>query len=96
MIQSNTSSPWESGVSFESQGGWWQLKSPRMKKFLEEGGMEGKKESVLPFVGEKQMEGGINIKKRERGGAVMRNVDPYIIRVGIKRRKKGGRKLRKG
>ena len=36
--------------------------------------------------------GGIHIKKRERGGVV----DPYIIRVGIKRRKRGGRKFRKG
>ena len=38
---------------------------------------------------------GVNIKKRERGGVVKRDVDPYIIRVGIKRRKKGGRKFRK-
>ena len=40
--------------------------------------------------------GGIHIKKRERGGVVKRNVDPYIIRVGIKLRKRGGRKFRKG
>ena len=38
--------------------------------------------------------GGIHIKKRHRGGVVKRNVDPYIIRVEIKRRKRGGRKFR--
>ena len=40
--------------------------------------------------------GGVHIKKGEQGGVVKRNVDPYIIRVGIERRKKGGRKFRKG
>ena len=40
--------------------------------------------------------GGIHIEKRERGGVVKRDVDPYIIRVGIKQRKRGGRKFRKG
>ena len=61
-----------------------------MKRFLEKGGMEGEKESVLPSVGEERIGGGgIDIKKRERGG-----VDPYIIRVRIKRRKRGGRKFR--
>ena len=39
--------------------------------------------------------GDIHIEKRERGGAIKRDVDPYIIRVGIKRRKRGGRKFRK-
>ena len=34
--------------------------------------------------------GSVHIKKWERGG----DVDPYIIRVGIKRRKIGGRKFR--
>ena len=38
--------------------------------------------------------GGVHIEKREREGVVYRNVDPYIIRVGIKRRKRGGRKFR--
>ena len=40
--------------------------------------------------------GGIHIKKSHRGGVVKRDVDPYIIRVGIKQRKRGGRKFRKG
>ena len=31
----------------------------------------------------------IHIEKRERGGVVKRDVDPYVIRVGIKRRKRG-------
>ena len=37
--------------------------------------------------------GGIHIKKRERGGVVERNVDPYIIRVGIKQRKRARQKV---
>ena len=39
--------------------------------------------------------GSAHIKKRERGGVVKRDGDPYIIRVGIKRKKRG-RKFRKG
>ena len=39
--------------------------------------------------------GGVHIKKRERGEVDNRDVDPYIIRVGIKRRKRGDRKFRK-
>ena len=57
--------------------------------------MEEEKESVLPSIGRSKL-GGIHIKKRERGEVVERNVDPYIIRVGIKQRKRGGRKFRKG
>ena len=52
MTQSNTSSPRGSVVPLESQRVGWQLKSPRMKRFLEEGRIEGEKESVLPSVGE--------------------------------------------
>ena len=58
--------------------------------------MEGEKESVLPSVREERIGGGVHTKKRERGGFVKRNVDPYIIRVGINQRKRGGRKFRKG
>ena len=36
----------------------------------------------------------VHIKKRERRGVVKRNVDPYIIRIRIERRKRGGRKFR--
>ena len=57
--------------------------------------MEVEKESVLSSIGEEQIVGNVHIKKRERG-VVKRDVDPYIIRVGIKRRKSGGRKFRKG
>ena len=39
--------------------------------------------------------GDVLIKKRHQGGVVKRDVDPYIIRVGIERRKRGGRKFRK-
>ena len=58
--------------------------------------MEEEKESVLPSVGEEQIGGSVHIKKREQGGVVKKDVDSYIIRVGIKRRKRGGRKFRKG
>ena len=40
--------------------------------------------------------GGIHIEKREQGGVVKRDVDLYIIRVGIKRKKRECRKFRKG
>ena len=56
--------------------------------------MEGENESVLPSVGEERIGGGVHIKKREQGGVVKRNVDPYIIRARIERRKRGGRKFR--
>ena len=47
--------------------------------------MEGEKESVLPSVAEEQIGGGGEyIEKREQGGAVKRDVDPYIIRVKIR------------
>ena len=57
MTQSNTSSPLGSEVSFESHRGLWQLKSPRMKRYLEEGRMDGEKELVLLSVGEEQIRG---------------------------------------
>ena len=40
--------------------------------------------------------GGIHIKKREQRRVVKRDVDRYIIRVGIKRRKSGSRQFREG
>ena len=43
MNQSNTSSPRTSEVFLESQRGRWQLKPSGMKRFLEEGRMEGEK-----------------------------------------------------
>ena len=39
---------------------------------------------------------GLHIKKRERGGVVKRDVDCCMVRVGIKQRKRGGRKFREG
>ena len=38
---------------------------------------------------------GVYTLRKERGGVVQRDVNPNIIRVGIKRRKSGGRKFRK-
>ena len=58
--------------------------------------MEGEKESVLPSVGKERIRGGVHIEKKERGGVVKRDVNPYIIRVWIERRKRGGRKFEKG
>ena len=40
--------------------------------------------------------GNKNVKKREQRGVVRTDVDPCIIRVGIKQRKSGRRKFRKG
>ena len=64
MTQSNTSSPRGSEVPLETQRERWQLKSPRMKRFLEEERMGREKESVLSSVGEERMGGGgVQIKK---------------------------------
>ena len=49
---SNTYSPRGSALPFECQRGRLQLKSPRMKRFL-----EGEKELVMPFVGKKRIGG---------------------------------------
>ena len=57
MTQLNTSSLQASEVPLESQRGWWQLKSQRMKRFLEEKRLEGEKESILPSVGEERIGG---------------------------------------
>ena len=35
----------------------------------------------------------VHIKKSYGGGVVERDVDPYIIRVGVKRVERGGRKF---
>ena len=53
MTQSNTSSPRGSKVPYKFHKRSWQLKSTRMKRFME----EEEKESVLPSVGEEQIEG---------------------------------------
>ena len=39
------------------------IKVPRMKRFLEEGRIEGEKESVLPSVGEEQIGGAYTLRK---------------------------------
>ena len=63
MTHSNTSSLRDSEVPLESQRGGWQLKSLRMKRFVEEGRMEGEKESVLPSVGEERIGGAYTLRK---------------------------------
>ena len=57
MTQSNTSSPLGSEVPLESQRERWQLKFPRMKRFLEEERIEGEKQLVLLPVGEELIGG---------------------------------------
>ena len=58
MTQLNTSSPRGSEITLVSQRAIdGKLNSPRMKRFLEEGRMEGKKKSVLPSVGEERIGG---------------------------------------
>ena len=58
--------------------------------------MEGGKESALPSIEVERIGGSVHIKKRERGGVVKRDVDSYMIKVGIKQRKRRDRKFRKG
>ena len=60
---------------------------------ISDGGREGIG-SVIRWGGANR--GGVHIEKRERGGVVKRDVDPDIIRVGIKRKEKEGRKFREG
>ena len=55
MTQSNTSSPLGSEVPFEAKSVRWQLKSPKMKRYLEEERMQGKKKSVLLSVVEERI-----------------------------------------
>ena len=62
MTQLNTSSLRGSEVTLESQRERWQLKSTRMKRFLEEERMEGEKESVLPCVGEERIGGAYTLR----------------------------------
>ena len=62
-----------------------------MKRFLEEERIEREKESVLPSVREEQIGGAYTLRN-----VVKRDVDSYIIRVGIEGRKRGGGKFRKG
>ena len=77
MTQSNTPSPRWSEVLVESHRGSWQLKSARMKRFLE----EGKKESVLLFVKERIVGAYTLIRARR---SCLRDVDRYIVRLGAK------------
>ena len=72
------------------------MKSFRMKRFLEEERMEGEKESVLPSIGQQQIGGAYTLRSDTKEELFKRDVGPYIIRVGIERRKRGGRKFRKG
>ena len=65
------------------------------KKEISGGGKDGGRKGVSSAIRWGGANGGgIHIKKRERGGVVKRDVDPYIIRVGIKHRKRGGKKFR--
>ena len=48
------------------------------------GGNKGRKEVGSAIRERRANRGSINIKKREHGGIVSRDVDPYIIRVGVK------------
>ena len=62
MTQSNTSTPRGSEVPIESLRGYCQLKSTRMKRFLEKRKMEGENESVLPSVREEQIWGAYTLR----------------------------------
>ena len=55
------------------------------------GGRKGIGSAIRP---RRANRGSIDIKKREQGEFVQRDVDLFISRVGMKRRKRGGRQRR--
>ena len=66
MTQSNTSSTKELEIPLESQRARGQLKSPKMKRSLEEGRMEGEKELFLPSVGEERIGGACTLRNKNK------------------------------
>ena len=70
------------------------IEVPQNKEISE--GKNGGRKRVGSAIGRGRANGGggVHIKKREQGEVVKRDVDPYIIRTGIKRKKRGGRKFR--
>ena len=93
MTQSNTSSwgGWKYLLSPRGGDGNWSPQEWRDFRRREEW-REKEVGSAIRWGGADRW--GIHIKKRERGGVIKRDVDPYIIRVRIKRRKREGRKFR--
>ena len=60
------------------------------------GGKNGGRKGVGSAIGRVEANRrSVHIKKRERGGVVKRDVDPYITRIGIERKKRRVRKFRK-
>ena len=57
--------------------------------------MEGEKESDLPSVGKERIGGAYTLRNDTEKELFREMLTLYIIRVGIKQRKKGGRKFRK-
>ena len=80
MTQSNTSLR-ESEVPLESQRGNWS--PPEWRDFWRREEWRKVVGSAIRWRGANS--GGIHINKRKRRGVVKRDVDPYIIRVGIER-----------
>ena len=58
--------------------------------------MGGEKESFLSSVGEERIGGTYTLGNDSEEELLKRDVNLYIIRVGIERKKRGGRKLRDG
>ena len=71
------------------------IEVPKNEK-ISGGGKDGGREGVGSAIRWRGANGGrgMHIEKRKRGGVVKRDVDRYIIRVRIKRRKKGNGKFR--
>ena len=55
--------------------------------------MEGEKESILLLVKEEQIEGAQTLRNKSEE-EFFKDVDPYLIRVDVKQRKRGGRKFK--
>ena len=69
------------------------IKAPQNEE-ISGGGKNGGREGVSSTIRRRGANRGAYTLRKERGGVVKRNVDLYIIRVGIKRRERGGRKFR--
>ena len=72
------------------------IEVPQNEEIFGGGKNGGRKRVGFAICRRRANRGNINIKERERGEVVKRDVDPYIITVAIKRRKRGGRKFREG
>ena len=81
-------SPRGSEVSLESKKEMKAVEVP-LNEEISGGGKNGGRKIVGSAIRRRRANGGsVHIKKRQRGGVVYRDVDPCMIRVGIKQRER--------